>query len=127
MRYVIRSEGEYWDVVKKFEDELTPDEWVATCCDESIARKITDSTQTEKSECCFVLAIDIDESISVWVYSTYEAAKQRLFEYVSKYWASEIDDDYDMPDDPDEAIDRYFDEVENEHFTLERKPIMEDV
>lgn len=42
-------------------------------------------------------------------FETREAAERAVFEYVKENWKNEFEDE--MPDDPDEAVHQYFEDV----------------
>ncbi len=72
----------------------------------------------------FVLSFDTDAGLGAYVYKTREAADLGLFEYVEECWKAEMGD-APMPANHTEAIEQYFESVENERATVEELEIQD--
>ena len=72
----------------------------------------------------WILAIDHDYGTNLSAHKTETGARDNLAGYVAEWWHREMGTE-PLPDEPDEAIDVYFERVENESYTLEESAIYE--
>jgi hypothetical protein len=75
-------------------------------------------------ETVWVLYISHEYGSNMGVYRTSERADESLYDYVQRWWDRELPDD-EMPEDKQEAIDKYFELNEDEWFDLESIEITE--
>ena len=62
----------------------------------------------------------------VLVFASEELAYATLFNYVKEWWETECPADAEMPDDPKEAIEAYFELVEDEWSWVGAEPVLTD-
>lgn len=72
----------------------------------------------EKPTTVHVVVYDTDAGIGAYAFSTEEAAKADLAQYVRDNWESEMSDEA-LPEDDDEAVAAYFESTERERAHIE--------
>lgn len=66
----------------------------------------------------FALSIEHRHGRNVSVHPAEEEARAQLLEYVQQWWEAEIHD-VDLPENPEEAIEDYFERVPDEFYTID--------
>lgn len=87
--------------------------------DQRLIDKLDAALSCAKSPGVYVLLITHRFGTDVTVHTTRRAARDDLHAYVQEEWERELGGT--MPVDPDEAIARYFEDVEDEFYELVRR------
>lgn len=83
-----------------------------------------DQTQTYRT--VWVLRIDHEYGANTYVSNTFDGIKRYLYLYVENWWSDHFDEDVLIPEDHLEAIDRYFEELTEEHYHIEELLLQEE-
>lgn len=72
----------------------------------------------------WVAVVDHRHGSNVTVADTREAGFAVIHEFVTEWWPTEMGPDETIPEDPQEAIDAYFEHVDDESYTLTASSVM---
>jgi hypothetical protein len=72
----------------------------------------------DEKEIVWILTIEHKHGTDVYAHKTEAGAKGALLDYVQEWWSIEVGDE-PIPENPDAAIERYFEEACNEFYSIQ--------